>query len=115
MMGKSEALKNLNKELRAIKGKTIEGLTVSAMLVRSRSQALTPVDTGNLKASTYNASGGTSDKPVVEVGYTADYAVKVHEDLGVYHKTGQAKFLETAIEKSKGDILDIVKKRARIT
>lgn len=28
------------------------------------------------------------------VGYTAAYAVRVHEDLEASHKTGQAKFLE---------------------
>lgn len=33
-------------------------------------------------------------KPRVVVGYTADYAVTVHEDTQAVHPNGQAKFLE---------------------
>ncbi len=33
-------------------------------------------------------------QPKVIVGYTASYAVRVHEDLEAHHNNGQAKFLE---------------------
>jgi hypothetical protein len=33
-------------------------------------------------------------RPRVTVGYKAEYAVHVHENMQAYHPTGQAKFLE---------------------
>lgn len=47
--------------------------------------------------SVFNMLSGNlaEDSPSVTVGYTADYAVYVHEDLTAKHKQGkQAKFLE---------------------
>lgn len=40
------------------------------------------------------ASSREEDNRSVLVGYTAAYAVHVHEDLQAYHKVGQAKYLE---------------------
>jgi hypothetical protein len=37
---------------------------------------------------------GRRDKVSVIVGYTASYALKVHEDLNSHHEVGQAKYLE---------------------
>lgn len=66
--------------------------------VMAASKELVPVDTGFLRAS------GHVDLPVVSgsrvsvaMGYNADYAVHVHEDLTVHHPSGQAKYLERAI------------------
>jgi hypothetical protein len=39
----------------------------------------------------------------VIVGYTAAYAVFVHENLEAYHKVGQAKFLEAPARRLTGD------------
>jgi len=43
-------------------------------------------------------------KLTVNVGYKADYAVHVHEDLEMPHKTGQAKFLEQPIRQMQGQM-----------
>ena len=48
----------------------------------------------------------------VIVGYTAFYAIYVHENLAASHDTGQAKFLEESISKNRKEIIRIVKKRA---
>lgn len=49
-------------------------------------------------------------KPMVEchISYTADYAAKVHEDMQVFHPTGQAKFLETAVRLNQATITTYV-------
>lgn len=44
----------------------------------------------------------------VIVGYTQSYAVYVHEDLEVYHKVGQAKFLEQPFRELAGELKRIV-------
>lgn len=38
------------------------------------------------------------------VGYTADYAIFVHEDLEAYHPVGQAKFLEEPAKAVTGSV-----------
>lgn len=71
-------------------------------------------------------SSVTSKYPFAEIGFTANYALMVHENLNVSHvkksgkgkrkhlvRTGQAKFLETALLQSKRDIINQVRKRAR--
>lgn len=44
---------------------------------------------GRLQRAAARATGKT-----VRVGYSAPYALKVHEDLEMFHSNGQAKFLE---------------------
>lgn len=82
----------------------------------SQAQQLTPVDTGTLRASGYVAEpkregnrvrvemgfGGPSAKINPKTGESADgYALYVHEDLNVFHKVGEALFLETAFNLAK--------------
>lgn len=114
MMGKSKVLKNLNEALAKINNKTAKSLVKAGMLVKGRSQALTPVDTGNLKAGHYLAQGGSKNNPIVEIGLTAPYAKYVHEDLNANHPTGQAKFLEQALNVSTREIIVIIKNGAKI-
>jgi hypothetical protein len=45
----------------------------------------------------------------VHVGFSADYALRVHEDLEMPHKVGQAKFLETAIREMWDHVVPRVK------
>ncbi len=70
-----------------------EGLAVDANMVSK-----IPVDTGRLR-STHYTSPPTSDGNgvFVEVGVGTDYAVAVHEKTEAVHQTGQAKFLEAAL------------------
>lgn len=70
----------------------------------AESKRRVPVDTGTLKNS------GFVEKPVrisgvitLELGYggaAEDYAIPVHEDLEAFHKTGQAKYLESVLNES---------------
>ena len=109
LKGTKTVLANLGKQLKSIKGKTSKGLNVAAALVKARSISKTPVDTGNLKSSHY-INFATPEHLGIEVGCTAYYAIYVHENLEAAHPTGQAKFLQAAIEESQYDIVEVVKK-----
>ena len=53
--------------------------------------------------------------PQVEVGFSAYYALYVHEDLNAKHKSGkEAKFLQRALERNYGRILSIVSGSVKI-
>lgn len=49
----------------------------------------------------------------VTVGYTAPYAVYVHEMLHLYHPNGQAKFLEQPLRTEAKRMAEIIRSRLR--
>lgn len=51
--------------------------------------------------------------PFVEIGVTAFYGEKVHEDLQANHPSGKAKFLEDAIKENQQLVLDTIKRFAK--
>lgn len=69
-------------------------LEPAAADVLARSNALVPVNSGNLEASG-KTSIESEDQAAIE--YDADYAVIQHERTEWNHAHGQAKFLETAL------------------
>lgn len=75
-----------------------------AHVERLESMRRTPVDTGALKGSheVHAPKFGLRDITVdITVGGpSAPYALFVHEDLEAFHKSGQAKFLESTILES---------------
>ena len=87
-----------------------KGVMLSLPGIKLRSQELTPVDEGLLKASHYSDIQEVSKKKVVGVvGATQDYAIYVHEDLQARHTTGQAKFLTTALKEREQKTIQIIK------
>lgn len=96
--GINGVIRNLNKEVANLKKRTVAGMWEAGLEVKRRSMELTPVDTGNLKASHYSVAYESSAGPAVEIGLTAAYAPFVHERLELRHPVGQAKFLETALQ-----------------
>jgi hypothetical protein len=111
----------MNAVKRAVKGAEtggIKGFRAAALVVQRRAMQRVPIEYGNLRASAYTRpiEGGA------EVGFTAKYAVYVHENteqklkgkkrpsgLGVYWgPDGQPKFLESAVKDSQPEIIRIV-------
>ena len=45
----------------------------------------------------------------IKVGYSAPYAVYVHENTQIYHPTGQAKFLSSALKDSREEMKRIAR------
>jgi hypothetical protein len=56
------------------------------------------------------AKAGKDSKSEVIVGYSAPYAVYVHERLDLKHPNGQAKFLETPIRTERAEMDAITRK-----
>jgi len=114
LKGGGRVMRNLNKEIKAIVGRTEAGLRAAATLIKGRSIRLAPVDTGHLRQSAYVDSGRMFLKgPWAVIGYTAIYAPMVHE-IDKNYTVGQWKFLETPLFGSERDVLEIIRRRAMI-
>ncbi len=108
-------MKNLNRALTGIRGRTKSGIKLAAMLVMGQSKKNTPVDTGNLKGSHYvQMDVSAAGYPVARIGCTAEYAIYVHENLEAHHPTGKAKFLEDAFHEKAPEVLEIVRRTAKV-
>lgn len=109
--GYEKVVANLNKEFARIENLTIEGLLEAGFKVLAVAQERAPVDTGNLKGSGFVRKEG---KLGVSVGFSAAYAIYVHENLEAHHDTGQAKFLESALRDNRDAIIRILQAKARV-
>jgi len=107
-------LTKLTKKIEAIPAKSEivvkRHLYQEAEGVMTAAKQLTPVDTGNLRASGHVPLPVIQNNTIVQtlgfggpagIGNGSEsnnedvgYAVRVHEDLNSYHKVGHAKFLE---------------------
>ena len=125
--GMDDVMANLNREIAAIENRTSAGLLAAGLIVQGESQRRVPVEYGNLRGSAFTRKTPESEL-VVEVGYGADYAVYVHENLeqvlkgkprpsgiGVYWgPEGEPKFLENAAREKEGEILETVAAYAEV-
>lgn len=98
------AIEQVKKEHEKKKRKALNRIGV---IIKADSVKLTPVDTSNLRGSAYIDVDGSKS---VFIGYTADYAVYVHEDLEATHEVGEAKFLEKAVKMNQKRIIDEIAK-----
>ena len=153
--------KNIDRVMVKVEGESLAGLIEAYRIVKKDAENLAPVDTKNLKSSSFllwgggktaGVSGGdTSAKfrdlgrnrkpqkgvirkreldhkraiqsikserartknPFAVVGFSARYAIFVHERLGNRHIKGQAKFLEHAVNMNKSKIKTIMKKHVK--
>lgn len=102
----------------------------AGLFIQRKSMEIVPVDKGNLRGSAYTRNmGGSGFRTDIFVGYTADYAMFVHEDLEAAHgerfnikyareiaagrqkrrgKDQQAKFLEKPIRDNRQLILRMI-------
>lgn len=81
-------------------------------------QARCPVKTGLLR-STIRTVGPDYTNKTIKVGTIAggpgvEYAIPVHENTGVYHPNGQAKFIESVYRESGRFLLRRVADRVRL-
>lgn len=128
--GMRETLANLSKAANKYEGATEKALETTGELIRLRSVAKTPVDSGDLVGSSYaTKTRGVGIKRHVWVGYKAPYAGAVHESReeklrgqkrrkagsrGTYWSpSGESAFLEKAAYQSVGDMRRIFKKAIR--
>ncbi len=110
--GVNKVLKNMRKATKGYAARAERGLKLAGTFVQGQSQKIVPVDTANLKGGAFTRNiGGKGFKADVIVGYVADYAVYVHENLDARHKKGkQAKYLESVVRKDRSEIFRIIAK-----
>lgn len=75
LKGMETVLKNLNKEIDKIEGRTLKGLIRSAILIRRDMEVtppLIPVDTGNLRASFYTITTKPIEGQVKSTSFSKD-------------------------------------------
>lgn len=69
----------------------------------------TPVDTGELIESRFEGEPVVNGDTIEAVmGYTAEHAEIVHEDLEAHHSVGQAKYMESVLNESGPHFLERV-------
>jgi len=109
--GTDTVIRNMNGSIAKIRNQTKAGLYAAGLMIKEKALRLTPIELGNLRGSTYvNPPILAPQGPVVEVGYTAAYAVYVHERTELHHDPPtQAKFLEDAIKMNTKEILGIIR------
>lgn len=83
------------------------GMTQALILGASEASVLTPIDTGNLLNSQFRHVENQDGRIVGTVGYTADYAVPVHdpEHRQVFRRaSAQKEFLKQGMENAEPNI-----------
>lgn len=91
------------------------GVKRAGLYLQRESQLIVPVGpTGNLQNSAYTRAEGAGSDIEVEVGYTAMYALFVHEDRAAIHFTGQDKFLETPLRTKQAEMFAFIEKAAKV-
>lgn len=90
VLGVQGVLNKLKKQKDAIGTGLSLGLRKAGLRLQRESQLLVPVDLGMLKNSAFTRSSHGGFQTVVTVGYTASYALYVHEKVGMVLK-GQAR------------------------
>jgi hypothetical protein len=79
---KAHLLKDLNRRMTGM----TRGLKKCGRLLKRESMKIVPIETGNLKASVFiRSENDNTPFVVVYVGYTAAYALPVHENLDALH------------------------------
>jgi len=123
--GLKEMSARLNQELKSIKTKTDAGLFAAGNIVIARSKELTPVDHGNLRA---NQDAELEKSGLVSLNVRSNYALYVHENVeekwrglprksgsrGNYWDGGRSRFLETAMDETRGEVIDTIKEFTEI-
>jgi len=128
-------LSNLNKEIRAIEGRSMKGLIQASIIIRAdmdKTPPLIPLDTGNLRSSWFTSPFRKGSIFGLLMGFNANYAVFVHEMLGpakpgwrygpgkgkkrwyVPRPKAGPKFFEASLKRNKDNVLKEIRDNAEI-
>ena len=134
MSGLNTVLNTLNSEIKKIEGYTAAGLINASIRVRKSmetNEPKIPIDTNNLRASYFATPFKHKNNPAITMGFTAEYAPRVHEMVnvdfgaprpGAVSKARQgggrpgagAKFFESALLREMPGMLQDIKDSAQI-
>lgn len=112
--GVSRAKSNLDKFINTVQGKKAARAIQSAMLIGSAQAALyTPIDTSTLLNSQFRELSVNGTMITGRVGYTANYAVYVHDPAHPQtfrRSTAQKEFLTKGFEDTREAISAVIRK-----
>lgn len=94
-------------------GAIARGVTMGAHRVQAVTVPRTPMDLGDLRSSLI-VDPATAGEPVATVSSDLSYAVAQHEDLAYHHKHGRAKYLESALIDTRGEVQQIIAEQIRL-
>lgn len=106
-MGKITVTNRLPQFLEEVDRKAARGVTQALILGSSEAAVLTPIDTSNLLNSQFRLIEQRGSEVVGTVGYTAEYALPVHDPAvkQVFHRASAEKeFLSKGFERQRGNI-----------
>lgn len=116
--GAAAALADLKKLKISAPGTFAQALYQEAQIELTEIKKRTPVDTGALRASERVSQPIVDGKRIYVVisagglpSAAAPYAFFVHEDLEAFHKTGQAKYIESVLNESAPYLADRIARR----
>lgn len=119
ILGLRQVQMNLNREILKIKAGSMAGLIEAAVIIRrdmDKTPPVIPVDTGNLRQSWFTTPVKKPNRPGLIIGFSANYAIHVHENLKAKFKRPGAgpRFFQQALDRNHKMILETVRKNARV-
>ncbi len=115
LSGLDTVLRNLNREIERIERRSRAGMYRAVNIVGGQAKVYTPVDTSNLINSQYTDVIEQAQGITGIIGYTASYAMEVHEIDRNYRKPGSRwKYLETALFEKSDEVLEVLADEMRI-
>ncbi|MDX7136583.1 HK97 gp10 family phage protein [Enterobacter hormaechei] len=116
--GISQAKKHLNDVISDVKGrKVIRALQSAMILIGARAAYYTPIDTSTLLNSQYRELINNGVRLTGRVGYTANYAVFVHDPnvpQTFRRATAQKEFLTKGFEDTRSQIDAVMRKELSV-
>ncbi len=112
--GVKQSKANLNRIIDDIHGRKVVRAIQSALIIGSGQAALyTPIDTSTLLNSQFREINANGTRVTGRVGYTANYAVYVHDPnhpQKFRRSTARKEFLTKGFEDTRSEIDDVVRK-----
>lgn len=109
---KGRVVNRLPQFTRTTQARAARGMTQALILGASEASVLTPIDTSNLLNSQYRNVQAEGDRLVGAVGYTAEYAMPVHDPDNPQkfrRATAQKEFLAKGFERAEPNIRAVLK------
>ena len=97
--------------VKTVEGKAVRGMTQALILGASEAAALTPIDTSTLINSQFRDVGTAEGRVVGRVGYTAAYALPVHDPENPQkftRPTAEKEFLKHGFERAEPNIRAVI-------
>lgn len=120
LRGMDQVMRNLQKELSKVRIGSAAGVIEAMEFIHAeteRTPPVTPVDTGNLRSSWSTRFFRRNKQSVGIFGYSANYALYVHEMIGPVtwtRKNSGAKWFEYAIKRNRDRIFFLIANGTKI-